>query len=122
VNVPTLKLRRTTVVVSGADEHKEAAQLRARLAELERTPEEIAQAEAERYAEALHDERRAQESHLRLALQLGDRREQVPDPDAPSGFSAGDKTGTERAAELTRRLESIDAEINRVTKLKANKS
>jgi hypothetical protein len=55
-------------------------------------------------------------------LQLGDGREQVPDPDAPSGFRAGDKTGTERGAEIMRRLESIDAEITRVTKLKAHKS
>jgi hypothetical protein len=118
VNLPTLKLRRTTVVISGADERKEAAHLRARLAELEATDEDRAQAEAERYAEALHEEKRG--AHIRLAQAEAhnpDEHERVVDPYSVDGHSRAELSWGQRAAQARAHIDQIDAEISRVTKL-----
>jgi hypothetical protein len=116
MNLPSLKLRRTTVVISGADERKEAAQLRARLAELERTPEDIAQAEAERYTAALLEEKRGAQVRLAHAeARDPDEHERIIGPHAPSGYSRAELCWGERAQHARENIEQIDAEIARVT-------
>jgi hypothetical protein len=116
MNLPSLKLRRTTVVISGADEQKEAAQLRARLAELEATDEDRARAEAERYTAALLEEKHG--ALVRLAhAEARDpgEHERIIDPHAPSGYSRTELCWGERAQHARQNVEQIDAEIARVT-------
>jgi len=112
VNIPSLKLHRPTVVTSG-DERKEAARLRARLAELEESEEDRALREAERYLTALREERRGQEQRLAHGLQLGDRYETTL---GPNGLKDGELTGRDLTLEAEKRLQAIDTEVDRVTK------
>jgi alkylhydroperoxidase family enzyme len=116
VNLPSLKLNRTTVTVTGTDDRAEAAYLRARLRELERTPEDIARIEAERYANALREERRG--ALLRLAHAEAfdpDEHEKIVDPfSAQGGDTRAELSWGQRAQNHREHIEQIDAELTRV--------
>lgn len=85
---------------------KEATELESRGVEEERR---------EAYVSALRAERRSVEHSLAVAVRLGDKRERIPDPFSPGGFTEGERTGTEIAAHLNERLAAIDTELQRVT-------
>ena len=117
VDLPSIKLPRPTVISSGTDDKTEIAHLRARLAELERTDEDRAREEAERYVAALRNERMA--ATIRLAeceRHDPDTHEQIEDPFSMQGGNVSARLSWgQRAAQHRTRIAAIDAEIRRVT-------
>jgi hypothetical protein len=111
------------VFTSGADDKTEAAHLRARLAELERTPEDRAREEAERYANALLAERHG--ALLKLAqCEAHDadtfEEEMVFSPGQRPSLQRVRLSWGQRAAEARAHIEQIDRELERVSTTKEN--
>jgi hypothetical protein len=113
---PSFKRGPVRVIVSGIDDKAEAAWLRARLTELERTPADIARIEAERYAGALREEKRSALLRLQQCeAQDPDEHERIDDPfSAQHGNVRAQLSWGQRAAQHREHIEQIDAEIERV--------
>ena len=104
------------VMSQGGDVQAEAAQLRARLAELERGPADQEREERERYLGALHVERDMVASQLAAASSYPPDEHEVciTDPQAPPTAVARLSWG-ERADVLERRLAAVERELERIT-------
>ena len=111
----SFKFTRTKVIVSDAADRAEAAQLRARLAELERTPEDLARLEAERYAVALREERATAVVRLSQAqARPANEHEILVNPLDTREKISLENTWGERAAQALAHIAAIDAELRRV--------
>lgn len=91
-------------------------ELRSEIQELETSEHPLAEQERrESYLAALREERAGVEGTRRRGLSLGEERETIADPFG--GFTLGERTGHDLVIASELRLEAIDAEINRVTRL-----
>lgn len=86
--------------------------LRKEARELERASDE--QERAESFVDALKNERRGYEARLRRALQLGEKRERIPD--GLGGWTEAEESGTQLAARLERRIADVDIELKRCSR------
>jgi hypothetical protein len=117
MNLPSFKRSPVQVFSYGADPRQEAAHLRARLTELERTPEDIARMEAERYAGGLQRERQGALARLaHCEAQNPADHERLYDPFSAQGADLRHHLSwAQRAAEARTHIAAIDAEIERVS-------
>jgi hypothetical protein len=117
MNLPSFKRSPAQVFSYGADPRQEAAHLRARLAEIERTPDDLARMESMRYAQALREERHG----ALLKLQQCEahdadehEEEMVFSPDQRPTLQRVRLSWGQRAAEAHAHVAAIDAELERV--------